>query len=320
MKISETGIIERFFRDLGAKRPDVLLGIGDDAALLAVPGGEELVLTTDSLVEGVHFLPGMNPESLGTRSLAVNLSDIAAMGAQPAWALLSLVLPQADESWLEGFACGFGASARAHGLALVGGNLSRGPLAITVQLAGLVPRGQALTRAGAHPGDVLFVSGTPGDAALGLEVLRGTRPAEAQHAAYLRARFERPTPRVDLGVQLRGIASACIDVSDGLYVDASRLARASGCGLQLETEALPHSRALREILGEDGWRGILGGGDDYELCFAVPPGRIAALTQAANNGVRCTRIGELTDAGGIEIRRAGAVMQFSAATFDHFSS
>jgi thiamine-monophosphate kinase len=320
LKISETGIIERFFRDLGAKRPDVLLGIGDDAALLEVSGGEALVLTTDSLVEGVHFLPGMNPEPLGTRSLAVNLSDIAAMGARPAWALLSLVLPRADESWLEGFARGFGESARAHGVALVGGNLSRGPLAITVQLAGLVPRGQALTRAGGHPGDVLFVSGTPGDAALGLEVLRGARQTEAQHAAYLRARFERPTPRVDLGVQLRGIASACIDVSDGLYVDAIRLARASGCGLRLETEALPHSRALREILGEDGWRGILGGGDDYELCFAVPPGRIAALPQAASSGVTCTRIGELTDAGGIDVRRAGGVMQFSAATFDHFGS
>ncbi len=255
--ISETELIERFFRGLGAQREDVVLGIGDDAALLRVPAGAELVLTTDALVEGVHFLPGAAADSLGHRALAVNLSDIAAMGASACWALLSLNLPLADESWLAAFARGFGALARQHAVALVGGNVSRGPLSITVQLAGVVPAGQALRRDGARPGHALYVSGTVGDAAAGLKVVRGELPAPAAAADFLRQRFEYPQPRLALGAALRGLASACIDVSDGLYVDAQRLLRASGCGARIELEALPLSPALRQSAGDAAWQQAL---------------------------------------------------------------
>jgi thiamine-monophosphate kinase len=318
LKTPETAIIDRYFRDLGAVRADVRLGIGDDAALVEVPADQQLVLTTDSLVAGVHFLPQAAAQLLGGRALAVNLSDIAAMGARPAWALLSLTLPAVDDEWLAAFASGFGALARAHDVALIGGNLSRGPLNINVQLAGLVPRGRALTRAGARPGDVLCVSGTPGDAALGLALLQGRLRAPEPQAAYLRARFESPTPRLALGERLREVASACIDVSDGLYVDAARLAAASSCGLVVDVDALPRSAPLTAVLGDADWRGVLAGGDDYELCFAVPRERLALLPDPASAGVAWTRIGELRAGGGVELRRGGAVTQFSAAAFDHF--
>src|SRR6202167_3690833 len=213
---SESQVIERFFRDLGARRDDTVLGIGDDAALLRVPEGCELALTTDALIEGVHFLPGAAARALGHRSLAVNLSDIAAMGASPSWALLSLNLPAAEDTWLREFAAGFGALARSHDVALVGGNLSRGALSITVELAGLVPAGQALRRDAARPRDELYLSGSVGGAGRGPKFLQGEGRATPPEAAYLQRRFDYPTPRVALGAALRGIASACIDVSDGV--------------------------------------------------------------------------------------------------------
>jgi thiamine-monophosphate kinase len=316
---SESQLIERYFRALGASRNDTVLGIGDDAALLRVPPGCELALTTDALIEGVHFLPGAPARALGHRSLAVNLSDIAAMGASPSWALLSLNLPLADEAWLAEFAAGFGALARSHEVALVGGNLSRGALSITVELAGLVPAGQALRRSGGRPGDELYLSGSVGDAACGLKILRGEASAAPADAAWLQHRFEYPTPRMALGQALRSIASACIDVSDGVYIDAMRLLAASGCGATLEIERLPLSQALRHALGEQAWRAALTGGEDYELCFtaaAAQAGAIAAI--AAQTGQAVTRIGALQAGGGLALTMAGSVMQFSPSGFDHF--
>jgi thiamine-monophosphate kinase len=316
---SESQLIERYFRELGASREDIVLGIGDDAALLRVPGNCELVLTTDALIEGVHFLPGAPARALGHRALAVNLSDIAAMGASPSWALLSLNLPMADEAWLREFAAGFGALARSHDVALVGGNLSRGALSITVELAGLVPTGQALRRDGARAGDELYLSGSVGDAACGLELLRGEVTVPAAEAAYLQRRFEYPTPRVALGQALRGIASACIDISDGVYIDASRLLAASGCGAKLEIERLPVSEPLRRALGEQSWRTALCGGEDYELCFTAPPAQAAAVVAtAARTGQAVTRIGALYPGTGLTLTAAGSVMQFSPSGFDHF--
>jgi len=316
---SESQLIERYFRELGASREDIVLGIGDDAALLRVPGNCELVLTTDALIEGVHFLPGAPARALGHRALAVNLSDIAAMGASPSWALLSLNLPVADEAWLREFAAGFGALARSHDVALVGGNLSRGALSITVELAGLVPTGQALRRDGARAGDELYLSGSVGDAACGLELLRGEVTVPAAEAAYLQRRFEYPTPRVALGQALRGIASACIDISDGVYIDASRLLAASGCGAKLEIERLPVSEPLRRALGEQSWRTALCGGEDYELCFTAPPAQAAAVVAtAARTGQAVTRIGALYPGTGLTLTAAGSVMQFSPSGFDHF--
>jgi len=317
---SESQLIERFFRDLGAARNDTVLGIGDDAALLRVPDGCELALTTDALIEGVHFLPGAPALALGHRALAVNLSDIAAMGASPSWALLSLNLPAAEDAWLREFAAGFGALARSHEVALVGGNLSRGALSITVELAGLVPAGQALRRSGARAGDQLYLSGSVGDAACGLKCLRGEVAGSATDANWLRQRFEFPTPQVALGQALRGVASACIDVSDGVYVDASRLLAASGCAGTIEIERLPLSSALRRTLGDEAWRTALSGGEDYELCFAAAPDQAGALAAIAQQtGQAVTRIGTLHRGSGVVLQMAGSVMQFSASGFDHFA-
>ncbi len=308
----EWQVIDRFFNHLGAVRTDVLLGIGDDAALLRPAAGMELAQTTDSLIEQVHFLPAAPPRSLGHRALAVNLSDLAAMGATPAWALLSLTLPGIDESWLAEFAAGFGRLARLHDVALVGGNLSRGPLNITVQLTGMVPAGTALRRSGACAGDEIWVSGTLGDAALG-------RLPEA--SAALRARFDYPTPRVALGIALRGLASSCIDLSDGLLADLPRLAQASGCGVVLDVDRLPLSPALQASAADLSWQRALQGGEDYELCFTVPPENAVRLSDlAAQLAVPLSCCGRLRPATGLELRVAGGVIQFSHSPFDHFKS
>ena len=317
MSHDEQAVIERFFRHLGAVRTDVVLGIGDDAALLRPQPGFELVLTTDALIERVHFLPGSPPRSLGHRALAINLSDLAAMGATPAWALLALTLPEIDEAWLGEFAAGFGVLARVHDVALVGGNLSRGPLSVTVQLTGQVPAGTALRRRGAQGGDGVWVSGTVGDAAFG----RAAPQAGAGSSAdWLRARFEYPTPRIALGEALRGVASACIDLSDGLLADLPRLAAASGCGALLDVDQLPVSAALRALAGASAWQHALAGGEDYELCLAAPPARAAALEAvAARLAVPLSRCGQLRPAAGLELRRGAAVIQFSHSPFDHFA-
>jgi thiamine-monophosphate kinase len=329
----EGAIIERYFRHLGAVRTDVVLGIGDDAALVRPRAGSELVLTTDTLVEQVHFLPGSSPGSLGHRALAINLSDLAAMGARPAWALLALTLPEPSEQWLGEFATAFGRLAREHELALVGGNLSRGPLAVTVQLCGQVPAGTALRRSGARVGDELWVSGTLGDAAQGRqlaapsgadEAAAGTAATSAAAAGedgrWLRTRFEYPTPRIALGEALRGLATACIDLSDGLLADLPRLAAASECGAELDVERLPLSGALRSQAGASAWKQALAGGEDYELCFAAPPARAPAVAAlAARLEIALSCCGRLRREPGLELRRGPAVIQFSQSPFDHFS-
>jgi thiamine-monophosphate kinase len=321
MALSETGLIERYFRACGAQRSDVPLGIGDDAALLNVPAGCELVATTDTLVAGVHFPHGSPPGSIGHRALAVNLSDIAAMGARPAWALLALTLPQVDETWLAEFAAGLGGLARDHRVALVGGDTTQGPLCVTVQVLGVVAAGGALRRSGAQAGDAVFVSGTPGDAAAGLALEQARLQALPEQRDYLRERFLLPTPRVALGERLREFASACIDVSDGLLGDVGKLARASGVAAQLQFEALPLSEALLAVVGDERARLLaLSGGDDYELCFAVPPARLARLTAELPPGVwGYTRIGSLEQGVGASVMRAGTVMEFSHSGYQHFA-
>src|SRR5580704_12512386 len=276
MPLSEFDLIKRFFSRRGAPRSDVVLGVGDDGAVLQCPPDSQLVAAIDSLVEDVHFPAGSPARSIGHRALAVNLSDLAAMGAQPAWALLALAMPRADESWLEQFSAGLDALARQHAVALVGGDTTGGKLCVTVQILGFVPRGAALTRGGGRPGDAVFVSGTPGDAAAGL-MLEQSRltVADVAQAQWLLDRFRYPTPRVSLGLALRGLASACIDVSDGLLGDCGRLAEASGCGVLLDHAAVPVSVALRGAVGEERARELaLTGGEDYELCFTVPSARL----------------------------------------------
>ena len=321
MPLSEFALIERYFRSCGAPRTDVVLGVGDDAALLALPAGRELVAATDTLVAGVHFPVGSPPDSIGHRALAVNLSDLAAMGAQPAWALLALTLPQADEEWIARFAAGLCALARAHDVALVGGDTTRGPLCVTVQLLGHVPSGTALRRAGARAGDALYVSGTPGDSAAGLALEQGRLNAPAAAAAYLRERFLRPTPRMALGERLRGHASACIDVSDGLLGDAAKLASASGVGAEIAYADLPLSVPLLATLGEVRARELaLTGGEDYELCFAVHPENIARLlAELPPQRFGYTRIGTLREGAGACVMRDGTVIEFSHSGYQHFT-
>lgn len=325
MGLGEFGLIERYFNAPGdeaaPRRADVALGIGDDAALLAVPAGMQLVAALDTLVEGRHFPPGTPPASTGHRALAVNLSDLAAMGAAPAWFLLSLTLPAADEAFLGPFAAGLHRLARQHGVALVGGDTTAGPLTVAVQALGLVEPGTALRRSGGRAGDLLFVSGTPGDAAAGLRIAMDTLPGGSpEQRRALLDRFHYPEPRVALGRALRGIASACIDVSDGLAADALKLAAASGCGARIESAQLPLSTALCAVAGDALARELaLNGGDDYELCFTVPPGNEARL-RAALQDVKCaaTCIGRLETRAGLRLFAGGTEIAFTPRGFDHF--
>jgi len=320
MPLSESALIERFFRDCGARRADVVLGVGDDAALLTMPAESDLVAANDTLVAGVHFPARTPPAAVGHRALAVNLSDFAAMGARPAWALLALTLPEAEEAWLEEFAAGLDALAHDHRVAIVGGDTTRGPLCVSLQLLGYVARGTALRRTGGRAGDALFVSGTPGDAAAGLALIEGRLASPADSFAYLRERFLLPTPRVALGERLRGYASACIDVSDGLLGDAAKLASASGVGVEIDIKSLPASQPLRSAVGDEPARELaLTGGDDYELCFSVHPQNVARLlAEVPPQDWRYTRIGSLRSEGGAVVVRDGAVMEFSHSGYQHF--
>ncbi|WHZ17909.1 MAG: Thiamine-monophosphate kinase [Rhodanobacteraceae bacterium] len=325
-------------------RGNVVLGIGDDAALLDVPAGQRLVACTDTLVEGVHFLPDTAPEDLGWKSLAVNLSDLAAMGAEPAWALLALTLPVADAHFVERFADGFAELARAHGVALVGGDTTQGPLSITVTALGCVPHAAALTRAGAHVGDAVFVTGTLGDAAGALRLIRDSdcgsgRPerTSAQPMAGWRAagsgeflgtrdselvaRMHRPEPRVAAGLALRGIANACIDVSDGLVADLSHVCAGGGVAAELDADALPLSAALRATFDDAACRGFaLSGGDDYELCFTAPVERAEDVDRIFSGlGLRVTRIGRIAEGSGVCVVDAdGNAVDIMRAGWEHF--
>ena len=313
----EFELIGRHFTGRGARRVDVLAGVGDDGAVVAPPPGAELVLALDTLVDGVHFPAGFDARFVGQRALAVNLSDLAAMGAEPAWALLGLTIPSPDEHWLAGFSGGFDALARRHGVALVGGDTTRGPLTVTVTLAGAVPEGAALRRDGARAGDDLWVSGTPGDAAAGLQILQGRLNAQGRARDALLARFQSPLARVTLGVALRGIATACIDLSDGLLGDLGKLCAASGVGADLASRELPLSAGLCSVAPPaDRVRFALSGGDDYELLFTAGPEDRARLT-ALDAGVVLRRIGAVTEGGGVLVDGAPPGRD-AGHGFDHF--
>ena len=278
-----------------ATRADVVLGIGDDAALLAPPPGRQLVVTADTLNDGVHFPRGTSPADIGWKALAVNLSDLASMGAEPAWCTLSLSLPQSDPAWIEGFLDGFLALAGQHGIALVGGDTTRGPLSIAVTAMGLVEPGRALRRDGARVGDEVWVTGTLGDAAGGLALL------DREPVPALRARLDRPTPRVAAGRALAGIATACVDVSDGLLADLGHVCARSHVAAHLDVDALPASAALREAFGEADRIALqASGGDDYELCFTASADASADIDAvSARLGLQITRIGRIVAGEGV---------------------
>ncbi len=322
MPTSEFSLIERYFAAQRFQRPDVALGIGDDCALLLPPAGQQLAATVDTLVAEVHFFAGADPEGIGHKALAVNLSDLAAMGATPAWATLALTLPQVDEDWLAAFCRGLFALADRHGVQLIGGDTTHGSTTvITIQAHGFVPPSQALRRDGARPGDDLYVTGTPGDAGLALAAAFGKAAIAAHHERYVRARLERPEPRLAPGLALRGVASAAIDVSDGLAQDLGHILERSRVGARLEVERLPLSPALATSLDREAAAvTALTGGDDYELCFTVPPERTVQLERsAAEWDCRCTRIGVITAEPGLRLTRAdGSALHLDRWGYNHF--
>jgi thiamine-monophosphate kinase len=317
MPLGEFELIDRYFRRAVRR---AALGVGDDCALLQPAPGQQLAVSSDLLVEGRHFVSTVPPQALGHKALAVNLSDLAACGARPLGFTLALALPRVDETFLEGFSAGLFALAEAHDIELVGGDTTAGPLAVCITVFGEVPPGEALLRRGARVGDDLYVSGQLGDARLALEALRGHPAVHSAPYETVRAAMERPQPRVALGMALRGVAHAAIDLSDGLLGDLGHVLQASTVGATVEADALPCSDTLRCQPPSLQRLCTLNGGDDYELLFTAAPAareRVAAAARAA--GVAVTRIGGIEAAPGLRVIDAqGREVQAAGRSFDHF--
>ena len=317
MMISEFDLISRYFANSTGQREDVALGVGDDCALLRVPEGYELAVTMDSLVAGVHFYPDADPESLGHKALAVNLSDLAAMGARPAWATLALTLPETDLEWLAAFMTGFRSLADRYGVQLIGGDTTHGPLSMTLQAHGFTRPGKALRRDSARVGDLVGVTGTLGDAGLALM----PEYDAGEHRAYLRDRLERPAPRVEAGLTLIGMAHAAIDISDGLLADLGHICERSGTGATLNLEQIPLSPAvLAYVKKRHDWSIPLSAGDDYELCFTVPTGRRQEVeARLLDIGCGLTWIGVIEGSAGIRCLGAdGREVDIGSRGYQHF--
>ncbi|MFN2349122.1 MAG: thiamine-phosphate kinase [Thioalkalivibrio sp.] len=315
--MSEFDLIRKYFTRPGT-RQDVILGVGDDAALLRVPADQELVVCVDTLVSGVHFPADTPAEAIGHKALAVNLSDLAAMGATPAWATLALTLPEADESWVEAFSTGFHRLASQYALDLVGGDTTRGPLSVTVQVMGLVPRGQAMRRSGARAGEGIYVTGTLGDAALGLRQWAQRSQGDG-HTDWLVERLTHPSPRIEAGLALRGQARCAIDLSDGLLSDLGHVLEASGVGATLHLADLPLSEAFTALGGEaPQWSLALSGGDDYELLFTLSEGVAGLLRTCVPTPF--TRIGSIEASPGLRVLDAqGQPFTLPEPGYQHFT-
>ena len=328
--MSEFSLIDRYFRNSAVARDDVTLGIGDDAAMLQIPAGHQLVVSTDTLVEGVHFPPGTRADAIGHKALAVNISDLAAMGATPAWATLALTLPDQSAEWLSGFMAGFNALAEQFKVALVGGDTTRGPLTITVQIMGFLPVACGLRRDGANPGDRLFVTGQLGDAALALYLMSEGSPSGLSDNALkiLKNRLDCPQPRVKAGLTLLNIASSAIDLSDGLLSDLAHIVAASGCGVKVCRDQVPCSAEFVDWSDRQGQsvdeglasKFLLNGGDDYELCFTVPVDRVDSLV--SEDWGHCggiTEIGVMTRQMGVQlVDGVGMTLPIPGSGYDHF--
>ncbi|MFP3890051.1 thiamine-phosphate kinase [uncultured Ralstonia sp.] len=317
--LSEFGLIRRYFT-----RParQATLGVGDDCALLGPRPGHELAISTDMLVAGRHFFADAEPRALGHKALAVNLSDLAAMGAEPRAFTLAIALPAADPAWLGPFAEGMLALADAFHCELIGGDTTRGPLTLSLTIFGDVPAGVALRRDAAQPGDDLWVSGAVGDARLALGALRDEWPLAPEALALVQPRMDTPAPRVALGLALRGIARAALDVSDGLLGDLGHILVQSQVGATVEVDRVPRSATLAAQPPERQLQCTLAGGDDYELCFTAPAeARDAVLAAGLRAGVPVTRIGRIDAEAGLRLIDAhGAPVTFTQAGFDHFAS
>jgi len=317
---SEFDLIARHFT---RPTPNAVLGVGDDAALVDVTNGMDLAVSTDTMVSGTHFFPDVDPENLGHKALAVNLSDMAAMGAMPYWATLALTLPTVDHDWLEAFAKGFFDLAQEFNVSLIGGDTTRGPLTLTVTIMGEVPMGAALRRNGAKAWHDVWVSGNLGDAALAVAHRHGKLVlSEADYREAVMRLYE-PTPRVALGQALRGMATAAIDISDGLLSDLGHICRLSGVGATVELAAIPVS-AIGERHSADGpgLTAIVAGGDDYELCFTAPQNSRDSIEDLTDMlGVRLTRIGQIRRGKGVSLMGAdGKPVKVDGRGYDHFSN
>ncbi len=326
MALSEFALIDRRFARCGASRDDVLLGVGDDAALLSPPPGKRLAVSVDTLVEGVHFFADTDLVDLGWKALAVNLSDLAAMGAAPAWAFLALTLPDGDEGRVDRLAAGLCPLARNHGVQLAGGDTTRGPFSITIQVHGFVEEARAMRRDAARPGDGIHVTGHLGDAALALRALyaqRAGRPPllAGDRLGELLPRLHRPEARIDEGMCIARHARCALDISDGLMADLGHICARSGVGARIEVARLPLSNPLREYVAAHGdWSPALTGGEDYELCFTLPPEREAALRAVYPASLApFRRIGEIVAGEGVECILPDGRRFEGGGGYDHFT-
>jgi thiamine-monophosphate kinase len=315
---SEFELIQKYFQSTDLP-DDVTLGVGDDAALLNMPEGHQLVVTVDTLIEGVHFPVNTSPEDIGHKVLAVNLSDLAAMGASPRWVTLALSLPSADESWVAKFAQGFMALAKKYDVSLIGGDTTRGSLSISVQAMGWVNNAMSLLRSAASEGDDIYVSGTIGDAGLALQILSG----QGVIPDSLLKALNRPEPRIDLGMAMNSIANACIDVSDGLIADLGHILEASEVGAELSLESLPYGSVVKQWLGAGNDPTLpLTWGDDYELLFTASPEQASAIQAlSVRLDLPLTRIGKITEQPGLRIfTPEGEITNVAGTGYDHFGN
>lgn len=318
MALTEFELIEKYFKNAFNDSPDVKCGIGDDAAIVSLPEGKELAIAVDTLVEGIHFPKDTRPEDTGYKSLAANLSDMAAMGAEPQWITLSLTMPENDEGWLQLFMSGFAVLARQYSLSLIGGDLTHGPLSITVQIHGFVPDGKALYRHGAKTDDFIYVSGTLGDAGLALQLLENPQLVDKKYHDFLMQRFNRPEPGIELGLALRDIANSAIDLSDGLLADLDHILVTSNKGAEVNIDKLPLSEAMHQLPDSLAAEIALTSGDDYELCFTVSADRKSKLEKLfSHHQLSC--IGRITENTGIKWLNAdGSEFQPSGSAYRHF--
>ena len=315
MSSAEFAIIEQFFKKDQDSLSGCIVGIGDDCAIINVPKNMQLAVSTDTLVEGVHFLPDTEPESLGHKVLAVNLSDLAAMGAKPAWVSMAITLPSINKEWLSKFTAGFFALASQHGVNLIGGDTTQGPLSITISIMGLLPVGQRLLRSGAKVGDSIYVSGTIGSAGLGL--VKAKEAASHDEGVDLLS-YLKPVPQISLGQQLLKSASACIDVSDGLSADLNHILKASAVGARLDHDLLPINESVREHarqLGDELWP--YSTGDDYELCFTLPK-QLSQEAMRSLSDFNITKIGVVEREQGLRIEMKDGQLISMAKGYEHF--
>jgi len=319
--MQEFELINRYFKGRGITRRDVNLGIGDDCALVSIPENSQLAITTDTMVAGVHFFEDMSPRALGHRAIAVNLSDLAAMGAEPAWVSVALTLPKAEVEWLEEFTAGMHEIAEYFNVQIIGGDTTQGPLTVTVCAKGTVPTGKALTRGGAKPGDWIYVTGPLGDAGLAIEARKQHLDIAPEWLKKLTTKLEYPTPRVAAGQVLRGYASSAIDISDGLLADLQHILDMSLVSATIHADKIPTSEAFRQsIEGEAKWPYVLGYGDDYELLYTVPENHKAMLdNRLSQYGIEAVCIGQIRGGEGkVEVLNGEDKLDVAQVGFEHF--